>query len=251
MFSRTSIKKPRRKSVNDLKQQRAIVAEPIESFQKALEHRTGRKLKLRINDNHSTMLSVRWEPDHTRVSVHRMFLDAPHNVMDDLACYLRGKKRELAPTVKAFIEQCRKGLDYSHAIDHRELYHEGEVYNVFDLYNEVNAEYFSNKLDLLITWFGQPTCRNRTRISFGLYQDTLRLIKINRILDKNEVPCYLVKYVIYHEMLHHVYPPYLDESGVQRIHNEEFKQQEQKFRYYHRATHWIRENRENLFAGTI
>ncbi len=96
-----------------------------------------------------------------------------------------------------------------------------------------------------------PHTRNRTRISFGLYQDTLRLIKINRILDKRDVPCYLIKYVIYHEMLHHVCPPRLDENGIYRIHNEEFKERETKYRYFRRATEWIRENREDLFAGAI
>ena len=81
------------------------------TIQKQLEDSSGIKLKLRINDNRSTMLSVKWEPDGAKVSLHRIFLDAPRNVMDALACYLKREDRIIAPTVKAFIEDRLKKLD--------------------------------------------------------------------------------------------------------------------------------------------
>lgn len=221
---------------------------PLDTLQKQLETQAGRKLKVRINDNRSTMLSVCWEPDHTRVSLHRMFLKAPSNVMTALGTYLKGKNRELQPAVKAYIEECRQRLDYSHTVDQGALCHQGRVYNLQEIYDEINRDYFGGKLRLHITWFGEPRCRNRSRISFGLYHDTLKLIKINRILDKNSIPRYLVSYVIFHEMLHHVCPPFIDEDGVSRIHNEEFKRRELAYRHYHHAIQWIRENRRNLFS---
>lgn len=222
---------------------------PIDSFQKALEGRLGRKLKIRINDNHSTMLSVRWEPDQTRVSLHRIFLSAPTDVVEALAYYLKRKDRQLAPSVKAYIAQCRQKLDYSHAINPSALEQEGYFHDLQELYDDVNQEYFGGKIKLLITWFGEPVCRNKSRVSFGLYHDTLRLIKINRILDKRTVPRYFISYVIFHEMLHHICPPYVDEDGTNRIHNEEFKRREMQFKEYHQALKWIRDNREKIFAG--
>ncbi len=75
-----------------------------EIFQKQLEVYSGKKLKLRINNNRSTMLSVRWNPDLTSVSLHRMFLQAPQNVMEELACYLAKPKKGLSAAVKEFIE---------------------------------------------------------------------------------------------------------------------------------------------------
>jgi hypothetical protein len=177
-----------------------------------------------------------------------MFLQAPASVMQALGTYLKGKDRELQPAVKAYIEECRQRLDYSHTLEPGALSHEGRVYNLQEIYNEINRDYFKGKLKLLITWFGEPRSRNRSRIAFGLYHDTLKLIKINRILDKNSIPCYLIAYVIYHEMLHHVCPPFIDEDGVSRIHNEEFKRRELAFSHYHHAIQWIRENRQNLFS---
>ena len=40
------------------------------TFQERLENSVGSKLRLKINDNRSTMLSVKWDPDCTKVSLH-------------------------------------------------------------------------------------------------------------------------------------------------------------------------------------
>lgn len=87
------------------------------ALQERLENSSGRKLKLKINDNRSTMLSIKWEPDGTKVSLHRIFLEAPTNVMDALACHLRHRDHIIGPTVKAFIEENLRNLDYSHQLD--------------------------------------------------------------------------------------------------------------------------------------
>jgi hypothetical protein len=217
-------------------------------LQKKLESSSGLKLKLTINDNRSTMLSVKWEPDCTKVSLHRIFLQAPKNVMEALACYLRREDKIIAPSVKAFIEANLQKLDYSHLLDRKKLCSQGSVYNLQKIYNGLNEEYFQGKLNLLITWFGKPMQRNRSRVTFGLYYDPLRLIKINRLLDHPSFPDYLISYVIYHEMLHHVCPAYFDDKGQHHIHSKEFKEKEVKFRYYDLAQNWIKEHQTYFFA---
>ncbi len=87
------------------------------TFQEQLENSAGMKLHLKINDNRSTMLSVKWEPDCTKVSLHRMFLQAPQNVMQALACYLRGEHKNISPSIKAYIEDNLQKLDYSYQRD--------------------------------------------------------------------------------------------------------------------------------------
>ena len=67
------------------------------------------------------MLSVKWEPDCTKVSLHRMFLQAPQECDGSLACYLRQEHKIIAPSVKAFIEDNLKSLDYSHQLDRSKL----------------------------------------------------------------------------------------------------------------------------------
>lgn len=217
------------------------------TLQKQLEDRSGMKLQLKINDNRSTMLSVKWEPDGAKVSLHRMFLEAPRNVMDALACYLNKKDKKIAPAVKAFIETKLQKLDYSHTIDRSKLYSSGNIYNLQKIYDKLNEEYFDGKLQLYITWFGKANQRNRSRFTFGLYHDPLRLIKINRMLDSPSFPEYVVSYVVYHEMVHHVRPSYFDDDGQHHIHSKEFKEMEMQFKHYDLAQKWIKQNVANFF----
>jgi hypothetical protein len=220
-------------------------------FQQKLEQTSGLKLKLKMNDNHSTMLSVRWEPDCARVSLHRMFLQAPQNVMQALACYIKQEDENINPNIRFFIEENLKKMDYSHLLNRKKIYTQGTNYNLRQIYQELNGEYFDNLLKLHITWFGKPSSRNKSRVTFGLFYDPLKLIKINRILDSPLFPDYVVSYVVYHEMLHSVCPSYHDENGMHRIHTKEFKERETEYRYFERAQQWIREHQENLFKEAI
>lgn len=217
------------------------------NLQRQLEVSSGKKIQLKINNNRSTMLSVRWESDCTKVSLHKMFLQAPPNIMDDLACYLRSKNSTMSPHIKLFIDDNLRKLDYSHLVNEEKLSTQGSVYNLQHIFNEINNQYFKGKLPLRITWYGKPQQRNRTRVTFGLYCDPLKLVKINRILDNSVVPEYVIWYVVYHEMLHYVIPSYRDSNGLNRIHSKEFKEMEKKFRYYHLAQRWIKENHNRLF----
>lgn len=193
------------------------------------------------------MLRVKWESDCTKVSLHRMFLHAPQNVMQALACYIQEGKPSMHPTVKAFIEKEVKDLDYSAQIDPQDLDYQGNTYNLMEMYNRLNREYFNDQLKLKITWFGERKLRKKNRITFGLYCDPLKLIKISRFMDTPYFPDFVVSYIIYHEMLHNSCPPYIDEKGINRIHNKAFKLREAKFYDYHKAKKWLDEHRSFIF----
>jgi hypothetical protein len=222
---------------------------PLSSLQKQLQFPCGKKLKLTLNDNRSTMLSVKWDPECTRVSLHRAFLNAPQNVMQALASYLQENDKAIHPSVKAFIEENVQVLDYSDQIIASNLFHQGNVYNVMEMYESLNSEYFDGGLNLKITWFGNHKISNKNTITFGLYFDPLRLIKINRFLDASIFPDYVVSYIIYHEMLHNSCPPFVDENGIKRIHNTHFKKCEAEFKHYRRAKNWIRDHRAFIFSS--
>lgn len=221
------------------------------TFQEQLENSAGIKLHLKINDNRSTLLSVKWEPDCTKVSLHRMFLKAPQNVMQALACYLKREHKKIAPSIKAYIEHSLQNLDYSHELDLSKLQTKGYVYDLEKIYRDLNHEYFDQPLSLHITWFGERRRRLCKRVTFGLYHDPLRLIKISRLLDNRRFPDYFVAYVIYHEMLHYVCPTYVDEKGLKHIHSKAFKEREKEFKYFEHAQRWIRDNHNYLFNSTL
>lgn len=221
------------------------------SFRNQLENITGKKFKklqVKLNDNHSTMLSVKWEPDCTKLSMHRMFLEAPKNIMQELACYIGQERDNIAPSVKAYIEDNLKKFDYRNRVDNQQIYSQGNVYNLKKIYNDLNQTYFNNKLDLKITWFGKPMQRNRSRVTFGLYHEPLKLIKIHRMLDNPTFPDYLVDYVVFHEMLHDVCPTYVDKNGWHRVHSDEFKEREKEFQHFDLAQRWIKEHQAHFFV---
>jgi hypothetical protein len=217
-------------------------------FQKDLETKVGKPLQLKINDNRTSLLSVKWERSQTRVSLHRMFLDAPNDVIDELAFYLKKRQKGLTPTLKAFIEAGWQRLDYSHLLDQENLSAKGEVHDLGQIFAKINRTYFNNQVELLITWYGIRDKRNRRQMTFGLYYDAMRLIKINRFLDRSDVPGYVVQYVVYHEMLHHVYPAFVEDTGRTTIHSKEFKKREKEFHAYDLAKQWIEGHYDELFS---
>lgn len=218
------------------------------TLQEELENSSGMKVELKINDNRSTMLSVKWMPDGAKVSLHRMFLGAPRNVMEALSCYLQKQGGTMAPSIKAYIEDNIRQLDYSSQLDLNRLQPKGHVYDLDKMYDILNRDYFSNELDLKITWFGRNTSSARKRLTLGLYHDPLKLIKIHRIMDKPSFPEFLVSYVIYHEMLHEICPAYIDERGIKQIHSQEFKEREKEYHDFKRAKEWMKKNQQLLFG---
>lgn len=108
----------------------------------------------------------------------------------------------------------------------------GEFHDLREIYDRVNGTYFEGRLDLPIKWVGNRVSKARRVIKLGSYHLKTGQIRINRVLDKSDVPDYFVSYVVYHEMLHHLYPPYKGNRGRRKIHHEEFKQREKQFRDY-------------------
>lgn len=217
-------------------------------FQQELENSILKKLKLKINNNRSTMLSVRWEPDTTFVSLHRMFLQAPGHVVKSLAGYINRRVRKLSPEVKSFIETGVQNLDYSETIAPETLVTKGEHYDLLEIFHEINQSYFNGTLENKITWYGRRHTKNRTKFTLGYYHETLKLIKIHRALDAEDVPRFLVKFILYHEILHSICKPYVDERGVRRIHTKEFIEREKQFCEYALVQDWMQENSTRFFV---
>lgn len=125
----------------------------------------------------------------------------------------------------------------------------GKHYNLQEIFNQVNHLYFDGKIDVQITWFGNEKRSARRKRILGLYDVQSKLIKIHRLLDHPNFPPYFISYVVYHEMLHHVYPPHQVRRGRRKIHHADFKRQEQKFAEYSQVKQWEKENRQIFFQG--
>ena len=120
------------------------------------------------------------------------------------------------------------------------------MYNLQEIFDRLNAEHFSLQLQTKIMWArgGQKKARCYRRL--GSYTPTKDLIKVHPLLDDPEIPAYFIEYIVYHEMLHAVYPPI---KGTERryIHHQKFLEMERKFPKYQEAKVWEKSEGKKKF----
>ncbi|MFZ0565115.1 MAG: SprT-like domain-containing protein [Chlamydiales bacterium] len=222
-----------------------------EEFKFRLTRQLNYHLDLRINDNRFTMLNLlERKRNYARLSLHRMFLKAPDPVVSAIAHYVRGraKNQHLQNTIlRRYIQENLPHYAYTQRAKKETLAQAGCIYNLKTLFDELNHHYFNDELDLQITWYGKKGRRNRSQLVFGQYQESLKLIKINRILDDPFFPDYFISFIVYHEMLHAVVPGFVDERGWYRTHGAAFKARERHFKQYNEAIAWEKKNKVHFF----
>ena len=200
-------------------------------FEKAL----GRRLSLVITDNSTSMLSVREKGQCVDMRLHRMFLSADKDVLDEIAGYVRNHRIK-TPLVRKFIDENTHTLR-SNPSRKINLKTDGHYHNLSEIYHSVNSEYFEGRVCAAITWGMKQSKRIVARRTLGSYSPDNELIRINPVLDSKSVPKYFVEFIVYHEMLH-------ADMGIgrcgksRRIHTVEFKRRERLFRHFKRALAW-------------
>jgi hypothetical protein len=100
----------------------------------------------------------------------------------------------------------------------------GAVYDLRKLFEDLNNLYFNGLM-------AQPVLgwsRRQSVTVFGHYDPSHHAIVLNSILDSEEVEEIVVRYVLFHEMLHIQFP--VEQKGSRRcVHTREFKAAERRF----------------------
>jgi len=194
---------------------------------------------LTLTDNSTSMISVREKRGGIFVRLHRIFLKADNGVLDEIVRFIK-KKRGKTPVIKQFIRQNQNFLKERKPRTVT-INPNGKIYNLTDIFNSLNSEYFNNSLSVLITWGKRSPRYAVKRRTLGNYQKKTNIIRINPILDSRKVPRYVIEFIVYHEMLHAVIDTVL-KNGRRSIHSKEFKNRELKYRNYHKAIEWENKN---------
>lgn len=118
----------------------------------------------------------------------------------------------------------------------------GKIYDLQEIYEELNAQLFQGALRLQIGWFGRKATRKGKSVVLGLFHENEQLIRIHRSLDRQEIPRFFMEYLVYHEMVHSVVPREYSLSGCSIFHGKKFKEYEQRFPLYDRAVAWEKAN---------
>jgi hypothetical protein len=196
---------------------------------------SGKRISLTITENSSSMVSMRKTGSLLLVRLHRMFLSADEEVLDEIALFIKGRKGR-TPSVSRFIRENgdmirRSSPRRSHVVT------QGRWRDLRNIYETVNEAYFHGRINAAVTWVtGKEKYAVRKR-TLGSYSSRTNIIRINRCLDKKTVPRYFLEFVVYHEMLH-ADMGMKKINGRRTIHSKEFRDRERLFRDYQKAVEW-------------
>jgi len=204
------------------------------------ERTAGRGIALTITDNSTSMISIRAKEETLSVRLHRIFLDAGADVIDEVAGFIK-KRGGKTPLVSGFIRERRAGLrkKTGRRVNIITL---GKHYDLLNIYESVNNSYFEGSISSTITWGAKSprhAVRKRTLGSFSSHTNSIR---INPLLDSKRVPPYFIEFIVYHEMLH-AHMGVQQKNGRRSMHSKEFRKREKLFKKYEKAVEWEKRNR--------
>ncbi len=111
---------------------------------------------------------------------------------------------------------------------------QGRYYDLDILFDNLNRGFFNNMLPKPhLGW-----SRNNSLSRLGFYDESRGLLVVSRNLDDRRVPSYVVRYILFHEMLH-IAIPVERVNGRRRIHPPRFKRLERSYPDYERAQRWL------------
>ena len=209
------------------------------------------RVSVTLTDNRYTMISVRRLAKEKRyeVRLHHMFADADPVITRALARYIADNDADASRVLGDFIDQ-NSGHVRGRARRQptQVIFTAGEHHDLREIYDDLNARYFENKIDAAITW-GQRTGRPRRRnsIKMGSYSVEDRLIRIHRSLDRSFVPRFFVAWIVFHEMLHQVHDIRV-KNGRREFHSKEFLADEAMYEHYDEAKLWERRHLDALLT---
>ncbi len=202
------------------------------------------KVLLTVHDNRSTMISFRRQPPLLKIRAHHMFLDAPPEVIRSIAEYAGQGKPAAGAALDDYIAH-QQVLIRAFPRKPTALESRGECFDLQVLLEEINVAHFEGKVEARIGWGRQTGKRRRKSIRLGVYDHKAREIRLHPALDRPDVPRFFVEFIVFHEMLHQLFPSARD-TGRHVHHPRAFRERERSFPKYDAAMAWERQHLQEL-----
>ncbi|MBN3962444.1 M48 family peptidase [Nostoc sp. NMS8] len=172
------------------------------------------------------------------IIINEGFINAPKAVLQALVeSALVGKSQDNTQLIRSFASTG----EYTNILLELDLIAEvvaenpqGKFYNLNDLFDKVNREYFAASLAKpRLAW-----SRINTYRKFGHYESARDRVVMSLTLDDPKVPEFVVEFVLYHELLHK-YHGIKWVQGKRMVHTKEFRVSESQFKSYKEASRWL------------
>lgn len=196
-------------------------------------------IRFRRYANANSRISLR--DGHLSVEISDVLQGAPAPIQEALACILLAKLFRRVPE-RAAIARYRR---YLNRADVRRTLHlakqqrgrkplrdaKGRVYDLRVIFEDLNFRYFHGLMaQPQLGWSVRPS-----RTTLGHYDPSHHAIVLSSLLDSDKAPEVIVRFVMFHEMLHLRYPT--EHRGARRcVHTKEFKLAEKEFEQFDEAT---------------
>lgn len=220
---------------------REVAVHKAESLARDLSRELGLPVRLSVTDNRSTMISFRRAPAALRLRLHHMFLDAPEPVVRAVADYAGRGQRRAGRVLDDFIRREQPRIRQERDANDEQFTPEGQYFHLAEIRNRLNERFFQGGVRATIGWGRAPGRRRRKSIRLGVYDHQTREIRIHPALDHPEVPRFFVEFIVFHEMLHQLFPS-SNGPGPRVHHPRAFRDRERAYPLYEAAIAWEREN---------
>jgi len=228
------------------------IAPPLERWRSFLETELDCEVQVVFTRARKTPIRIR--PLRTsrarglEVRMHAFFDAAPPEVQRAVASWIRSGER--APRACRLLDEwIEAGLERLPAEPLRagELEPRGAQYDLERLLDELLVSEFAGDAVLrerrpAVTWGRRSGSRSRGSLRLGSYDPDVNRVRLHPVLDQAGVPEWFVRYVVFHECLHAIFPPRRDASGRWIHHGREFRARENAYADYPRVLAWEKRN---------
>jgi hypothetical protein len=202
--------------------------------------------------NTSTLISLNRRGPSATLRVHRLFSNAPDAVLEAIvlgffARHSRDRARKLRARIMDFVDVNRRQTIATTDLP-RVLHPRGRHYDLAEVYSDVVRRYVPERRqrrDLLRVGWSERATPSLMGKWIETPADAPNLIVINPLLDDHRVPRYYLEYIVYHEVLHDLFP--IRRRGGRWVqHPVEFRRRERVFPHFDAARRWEREELARL-----
>jgi predicted metal-dependent hydrolase len=219
----------------------------FKSVQERYFHRSYKKIDVKYHRFRSLKHTLEWTPWRIRIKVNEHFKNAPDSILENLAIILLARiykvrvGKEIRNPFNEYNESLRATLPAKKFNRYDSYSGKGRKYDLSSIFDQLNQIYFSNNLQMPVLGWS----KKKSFWRLGFYDKERNLLVISRVFDQAGVPEKVVRYLVFHEMLH-IYFPAQRKNGRRIIHSRKFRETEKQFPEYEEIQGWINRNLKKL-----
>ncbi|MCX7835522.1 MAG: hypothetical protein N2450_05575 [bacterium] len=194
-------------------------------------------LEIRKIRGRTRFISLKKEGKIMMLRIHHRFTQAPDCILQSLVQWLKGPRKKPPKLIEQYITELSvlTARIQRNTLPQKQYHTQGTYYDLSKLYNEVNETWFGGSCNVSIGWGRKGPKRARSR-HLGSYSAQYHRVFIHPILDSPDVPEFVIRFVIFHELLHSHQPP-----SHKNPHDTNFRIVERSHPDYERVKQWEKE----------